>query len=362
MEKKAADILENELTSAGVNVERQKFYTPKTYIWEVIWLTVLIAAGLVTAPLFSWFSVALLLFCTISSFLMFDWRASPLAFLSPRVPSENIIGKMENRDLPDPPPKKIIFMAHYDSAPVSLLYLPAMVKNFRSSLIINLLLIVLALLIAILEAIHHGNSLVLWAGRVLALYFLIQGGITAFDYFRYGYTNGASDNATGTAAAMVTAQRLWENPVREMDVTLVLTGAEETGMTGAKHYFNSLGTLSPDTTFVLNFDSLGLGDLKIITKTGSITTIDYKGRLIDSAVRTATSDIRFNGMKTASWHTGDFDTLWFTRAGIPCLTLTAQDANGLIPNLHRPQDVIDNIDESITRQAIDFAEALIRGL
>lgn len=362
MEKKAADILAKELTFAGVNVERQKFYTPKTYIWEVLWLTVLIAAGLITAPLFSWFSVAILIFCTVSSFFMFDWRASPLAFLSPKVPSENIIGEMKNRKPAAPPKKQLILMAHYDSAPVSLLYLPSMVKNFRSSLMINLFLIVLTVPISISGVIYPENSPALWTGRILALYFLIQGGITAFDYFRYGYTNGAADNATGTAAAIVTAHRLWENPVPGMDVTLVLTGAEETGMTGAKHYFNSQKGLSPDTTFVVNFDSLGLGNLKIITKTGSITTINYKGALIDSAVRTAASDNRFHGIKKASWHTGDFDTLWFARAGIPCLTLTAQDTNGLIPNLHRPQDVIDNIDESITRQAIDFAEALIREL
>ena len=93
MEKNAADIIENFLVSAGADVERQGLLTPKTYIWEVLWLTCLIAAGLVSIPIFSWFSVLLLLFCAISALLFLDWRASPLAFFCPRVGSENIIGQ-----------------------------------------------------------------------------------------------------------------------------------------------------------------------------------------------------------------------------------------------------------------------------
>jgi hypothetical protein len=364
MEKKAADLLAEQVISSGVHVERQGFYTPKTYIWEVVWLTVLIAAGLVLVPFFSWFSVGALFFCTLSAFLMFDWRASPLAFLSPKVPSENIIGKMKEPGRPEINdginPLKLVLMAHYDTAPVSLLYLPSLVKNFRSSLLINLFLIVMTLPVSTLQVVFPENPMILWTGRILAFYFLIQGWITAFDYFRYGYTNGAADNATGTAAAMITAHRLWKNPVPGVEVTLVLTGAEETGMTGAKHYFNTCKDLTPHNSFVVNFDNLGKGDIKIITKTGSITMVEYKNRLVDSALGIAGSDSRFQDIQPASWHTGDFDTLWFARAGIPCLTLTAQDANGCIPNLHRPEDIKENIDESVTSQAIDFAEALIR--
>jgi hypothetical protein len=77
---------------------------------------------------------------------------------------------------------------------------------------------------------------------------------------------------------------------------------------------------------------------------------------------TAKNNIKFNSVKKASWHTGDFDTIWFARAGIPCLTLTAQDKNAAIPNLHRPEDVIENIDKSLTEFTIDFAESLIRRL
>ena len=204
---------------------------------------------------------------------------------------------------------------------------------------------------------------VTWICFILPGYFLIQGVITSFDYIRYGYTNGASDNATGTAVAMATAKRLWENPVPGLDVIVVLTGAEETGMNGSKYYFNkNKNNFTPKNTFVLNFDSLGKGDLKIITRTGSISTVVYKGRLVDAAIKAAKSDARFNSIGKASWHTGDFDTIWFARAGIPSLTLSAQDKDGTISNLHRPGDTIENIDESLPAFTADFAETLIRSL
>ena len=356
-EQKAADMIQTLLTQAGAQVERQGFQTPKTYIPEVLWLTALIAAGLITTPIFSWLSVGILAFCTLSAFLFFDWRYSPLGLLSPSVASENIIGTRGSATAST----HLILMAHYDSAPVSLLYLPAMVKNFRSSLFINFFLIVAALLVSILGVLHMGDPLVSWARWILALYFLIQGVLTAFDYIRHGYTNGANDNATGTAAAMVTAMRLWENPVPGLGVSVVLTGAEETGMSGSKHYFKkNADTLSIENTLVVNFDSLGKGDLKIITKTGSLTTLVHANKLVDTAILTAEEEIRFHCIKTASWHTGDFDTIWFARAGIPCLTLTAQDKNAAIPHLHRPEDVIENIDPLLTQLAVDFAERVIR--
>ncbi len=154
---------------------------------------------------------------------------------------ENIIGTMENNPEKGSSPgnngaeQNLILMAHYDSAPVSLLYLPSMVKNFRSSLRINLFLIVFALIISILEILTKGQPVISWIRLILSAYFILQGVITCFDYLRYGYTNGASDNATGTAAAMVTAQRLWEKPVQGLNVILILTGAEETGMNGSKY-------------------------------------------------------------------------------------------------------------------------------
>jgi Iap family predicted aminopeptidase len=73
----------------------------------------------------------------------------------------------------------------------------------------------------------------------------------------------------------------------------------------------------------------------------------------------AEENSRFADIATASWHTGDFDSIWFERAGIPSLTLSAQDENGLIPHLHRPGDTIENVDLTLLPQTTDFAVATL---
>jgi Zn-dependent M28 family amino/carboxypeptidase len=143
----------------------------------------------------------------------------------------------------------------------------------------------------------------------------------------------------------------------------VLTGAEEVNLKGSLAYLLARRQeLDPQRTYVLNFDNLGAGDLRIITETGSLTNVIYDNALVDAALETASSDTRFRAVKPGIWHTGDFDSLWFARAGIPSLTLSAQDSDGVVPHLHRPSDTMDNVDPALVRLAVDFAESTVRCL
>jgi len=367
-ERKAADIVQRYLEGMGATVSRQKFRTAKTYISEVWWLVGGLALGLLLIPFASWLAFGLVAVCAGLALIYFDWRHTPVSLLPPRANSENVIGIAAKKEKQDPDSsekekKRLILMAHYDSAPVSLLYLPSMVKNFRQSLLISLGLMVAAVLIALFEVLAIGQPLVTWLRWLLAIYFLSQGVMSTIDYIRYGFTNGAADNATGTAVAMATAERLWNKPLPGWEVEVVLTGAEETGMAGSKFYYKmNRERFASKPTYVFNFDNIGSGDLKIITKTGSISNVIYDNALASAALETASTDSRFNKIKTSVWHTGDFDSIWFVRDGIPGLTLSAQDENGRIPNLHRPSDTIENVDASLPAFAVDFAEATVRRL
>lgn len=206
-ERKAAEILQGHLERLGATVEQQRFRTSKTYISEVWWLLSILVLGLILIPYTSWIALGLVALSVVTSLLYFDWRTTPVSFLPPRGKSANVIGRMNQTADPDktshtgPSKNKLILMAHYDSAPVSLLYLPS------------------------IEA-----------------------------------------------------------------------------------------------------DSL------------------------------------FNRIGPGVWHTGDFDSIWFTRIGIPSLTLSAQDNDGQIPNLHSPGDTVENVDASLLPIAVEFAEATIRRL
>lgn len=369
MGKKAADILEKHLLSIGASVERQPFKTSKTYIWQIWWIVGGICLGLILAQIVPWFSLALAACCFISAFLFFDWRSSPLSLLPPRADSENIIArfnhseKSENHGSSKNSKRKLIIMAHYDSAPISMLYRASMIKGMQRSLKTGLVLMAAAVFIIFLQAFNVAQIFTFWGRTILIAYFLGMGIISCIDFLRFGYTKGASDNATGTAAAVVLAEKLWKNQNRNQDIELVLTGAEEAGMVGAKKYYRkNRKTFHPDKTFVLNFDSLGKGRLKIIQKTGSITSVWYDNILFHNAVKTARENSRFEKIGKGEWHTGDFDTIWFARAKIPSLTISAQDKNGSIPNLHRPEDTLDAVDKNLPEFAVDFAEQVIKNL
>jgi hypothetical protein len=368
-EKQAADILARILQSLGASVERQHFLTAKTYISGVWWLLGALSLTLILTPFLSWLALVLCLLITISGLRQFDWRSSPLSLLPPRADSQNILGRNPHSAHQDQQPqpgikkRKLILMAHYDSAPTSLLYHPLLVKNFRQSLLISLGLMAGAVVVILLEVLGVGQPITAWLRWLLVLYFLIQGIMSSIDYIRYGFTNGAADNATGVAIALAAAEGLWRNPMAGWEVDIVLTSAEEVGMVGARHYYLTIkDRLDPRTTYVLNFDNLGKGDVKIITRTGSMSPVVYDNALVDAALETAAADPKFQHIKPGAWHTADFDSVWFARAGIPSVTISSQDAQGLIPFLHRPDDTIENVDANVVLSAIDFAEATIRRL
>ena len=366
-ERQAADMIKAWLTRSGAAVETQPFLCPKTYLPVVWWLVGGISAGLFLAGAFPWAAFFISLVFTVAAVHYFDWRSSPVQFIVPRVETQNIIGRFpagkKENSTHEGKNKKLILMAHYDTAPISILYLPSMVGNFRQSLLTSLGIMLVTPLVILMTALGIDHVILTWTRYGLGAYFLIQGIISGIDYFRFGHTNGAADNATGAAVALATARRLWEAPMPGWDVEVVLTSGEEVSLVGSRHYYlKNKKKYQENKPFVLNFDNLGSGHIKIITKTGSITPVKYDNPLVDAAIKTAREESRFHGISTGEWHTGDFDSIWFERSGIPSLTLSSQDENGQIPNLHRPGDTLENVNMSMPPQAVDFAEAVSRNL
>ena len=219
------------------------------------------------------------------------------------------------------------------------------------------MLMVVAQFVAISQFLVPNNFIML-VGNILAFYFLLQAVIGTVDYFRLGYSNGASDNATGVAAAIETAHKLWAKNLPNLDIELVLTGAEEVGMIGSRAYMKKHYTEFNKETYLLNFDTLGKGNLKIITQTGSWSNIVYDNHLIQVAKQVVTELPTLKNVTTGAWHTADFDSVWFQRAGVPAVTLAALDAHGRMPNIHRPTDILSNIDFLPMEKAIILAEKI----
>ncbi|NOY70222.1 MAG: Zn-dependent exopeptidase M28 [Deltaproteobacteria bacterium] len=362
-ERIAAKYLGEFVEGIGGKTEEQKFTTSVTYIYEIWWMIGLLIFGLCLIPYAKLAAFFIVTVAVVSTFLYLDWRSAWVMRFPPSKQSQNVIGKKAGQQVLPDPENKIILMAHYDSAPVSLLYLPSMVEGFARSLKFNMVNLLIVEIIAMLNCLGIARTFCAWAAYIYILYFAVQAVVTGFDFFKKGYTNGAADNATGVAVAIKTARRLWEKDIPAWDFELVLTGAEEVGMRGAKHYFKqNKDALKKVNTHVLNFDNIGAGKIKIITRTGSLTPVIYDGPLAKTALETAKAHKKYADITTGRWHTGDFDSLYFQRAGISSLTLSAQDENGLIPNLHRETDIIENLDFKTVELAADFASDIVMKL
>lgn len=334
-----------------IEVKKELFRTPKTYISVVWWLIGGISFGLVFSFYNALAGAVIATYFIMMAMLYFNWYASPIIHFPPLIDSNNLIFSKKGA-FANP---QFILMAHYDTAPVSFIYKKEMVGSFRKSLIVSLVLMLLAGIFVWVN-VFYTHQYLKYTLIALSIYFIIQGVTSTIDFFRKGYTQGASDNATGVAAAIATAQQLWKNT--NLDIELVLTGAEEAGMIGAKAYFDKHQTRIKNAALI-NFDTLGNGNLKVITETGSLFNIAYKNHLAENA-KIMTERIDFQDVEIGKWHTADFDSVWFQRAGMDCLTLAALDDELRMPNIHRPEDILENVDFRPMHRAICFATELVR--
>jgi hypothetical protein len=116
--------------------------------------------------------------------------------------------------------------------------------------------------------------------------------------------------------------------------------------------------LDTKNTYVINIDTVGTGQLCFVTRTGTLTTLNY-----DNELTRAADSLSYDlNVQKAEHRVADFDSVWFARKGIPAITLGAYDDNGLMPHIHRPEDRLENVDVACVERAVDFAVVLARKL
>ncbi len=346
-------ILKDSIQSKNIKVEEQAFRTPAHFLQIVLCLILGFIVALTLSGFNTIASALIALFFFVASVLYFDWRPSILTKIPPLVDTANFIATNKTKSAK----KRIILMAHWDSAPITFPYRPAMLKNFRSSLYTNVGLMLVTVLTCVCPLIiTSSNHYLSYLQYFLIAYFIVQLFLVYVDFWRFGYSNGANDNATGCAAAFELANYLWKISLTDVEVELCITGAEEVGMLGAKVYLDALQERKKMPTYVINFDTVGCEHLQIITSSRTFTTNSYNSVLMDIASQVAkdqNSNVRFKPYRTA-----DVDTVSFARAGIPCLSFISENDDGLPAHIHRPEDVVNNLHWETIDHAVDLAKAI----
>jgi len=217
-EAKAADYIEDVFRARGLDVERQEFDCPRTRTWVHVTSYALIVAAAVLANWDKWAPAAVVLssLAAIALWLELDGRAV-VSRLMPKGPSQNIIARQVPRARRGERLRKVVIVAHYDSAKPSLITSPSIVKNYTAivgsvrwlAAAVPLLLLVGALPFAA----EWGWVwyVALAPAALLALMLAVE---LHSELFMHA-TDGANDNASGVAAMLA----VMEATVPEVDVT-----------------------------------------------------------------------------------------------------------------------------------------------
>ena len=203
-EAQAADYIEDVFQARGLDVERQEFDCPRTYSWTYVIYHVLTIGGAVLSLLWSWPAFALSAVAAVALWFDLDTRFSISRFL-PRGPSQNIIARHVPRQRRGEKLKRVVIVAHYDSAKSSLAFSPGLVKNFNTTFTLMKVTTFVTPVVVLFGALPFAAAWKPWtayAAMASAAYLIVPLFINVHRELFMHATDGANDNASGVAAML----------------------------------------------------------------------------------------------------------------------------------------------------------------
>lgn len=193
--------------------------------------------------------------------------------------------------------------------------------------------------------------------------FLSAASVAIFaDIARNRIVPGASDNLSGVAVIAALAERLREEPLDGLRVVLASCGAEEVLQGGVYGFVDRhLTEMDPETTWVLNLDTLGSPRLILVEGEGPVWMEDYCGPEFRDLIADTASDSGIALRRNMRARTST-DSVIPSRAGYRTATLCSMNAWKALDHYHRPTDVPENVDYSTVESALELTEALARRL
>jgi hypothetical protein len=366
-EARVQEILGDELAARGLEVERMPFRFSRS-LYSVIALHCAIATlGSALYLWQPWIGAALHLFVAISYGLDAHYCCFWLRQCLRQVESSNIVARLPAAGEPR---RRIVLIAHADAAPTGWMFHPWFLKLvhanwpnrfclLRKQMLFSTLALVLLAALDVVRAttgywfpfLYYGFTLSAAIPLVLLLQIVLTNRIV----------RGANDNLTGCAAVVLLAERLTQTPPPETELVFVISGCEESGRGGALHQARQMrDAWDPRTTTIIGLDTLSGGPLRYHIE-GELWPIYPSRELMDAAAAIAASDPRFGSVEPYHAPAGATDVapfLWHGYDGL-CLVRISPTSD-LPPNYHVPADCAANLAIEDVREAVDFAEGLVR--
>jgi len=360
-EREAAEFISKKIEEMGYEIEKHIFKTTRDNLYLLplrVGLLLLVAGFCSLLYQGFWQQIAALLLSIFAlSLLLLEVSGKPVETgLLPRYLSQNVFTKLNESY-----GKRIIVSAHYDTQRGSIMFHPRIVDKI--GMIYNISYIGFGLIpIGILLNIFNLNtvaSIILYIALVIVF---ANVGFMSICEVTGRYTQGANDNGTGVALAMMLAEYYMNNKDKfpdDVDVVFLFTGSEEAGERGMKNFIREYQKkLSENTEFVI-LDNLGTGKITYLEGEGMIFYKKAGKMLLDIAEGVARG---YNGkVQRAKNLLLPTDALPVMAAGFDAIAFLGKDEKGRLGNYHWYKDTIENVDiELLACEEEFFKEYLIQ--
>lgn len=368
-ERRAANRLAERVRAMGRKVTIEPSYVHPEYSLVIAAHVLLAIAGSLVALVAAPVGFGMVLIAAASLYLDQNTRLYLIRRLFFRRASQNVVSPGANPSAP----ARLILSAHYDAAKTGLIFGP------RSTRAAKRLSETARLLLGPIR-------LIFWAGMVplLAVTAARLGGVDApwlaiaqliptalllvslallIDIALSGVVPGAYDNASGVAAVLSVVQQLDEEPPQNLDVWVVLPGAEECNCEGMARWVTAhRKELDAETTLFVNLDSVSYGDPHYLASEGAIISYRLDRRLFELCEAIATAD-REDGNRYRArplripFHS---DALAANTRGFRAISLVGAEDGVSPPYYHTHADTPDKLDEEAMTRAVEFTVELVR--
>ena len=368
-ERRAANRMVELLRELGRKAEVEPIHV-HPQIGLIVGLHALVAfAGSLVSVEIPALGFALVLVAATSLYLDLNARLYLLRRLLFRRASQNVVSRSSTPRAP----ARLVIAAHYDAARAGAAFSPRGLRLLgwmQRALAFpisptRILFWSIALLVPIAGArmagVESGALSVLQLLPTLAILVAI---FAAVKVASAEVVPGANDNASGVATVLSLADELERQPPQNLDVCVVLTAGGEAGMQGMRAFLRAeRDELDPASTFVVNVESVGRGDVRYVTGEGLAVTYELGSRLTElaAAVAEAGTAAQEAAAPKPLRHGFATDALPVRLRGIPATTITCLEPGAIIPaNVHTPGDVLSNLDPEAITTAHDFTLELVR--
>jgi hypothetical protein len=373
-ERHAAEYLAGELQGLGRQAEIEPIRVRPAYHLTHALHAALGVIGSVVSVNVPPLGVAILLLAAVSMYGDLTARFYLLRLLMPRRRSQNVTSPGSRAEAP----ARVVLTAHYDAARSGLMFArrrkPAprplrLLARLAGPIDVVFWAITVALILAVarlLLDVSPGESTLLTAAQFAPTVVLLIAILLLVDVALSEVVPGASDNASGVAAALELARRLATVSLQHIDLWVVFTGAKEGLTLGMREWMRAhQDELDPRRTFFINLDNVGAGRVRFVRAEGLVVLSQHDGRLVElgrSIAEARNGDLAGESRIEPTpyvWRLATDGVIPLMR-GFSSITVCCTDEYGRIPNFHRHSDTPGEIEPEAVEAAISFVEELVQ--